>query len=65
MAEIEHYLDPEDKSHPKFAEVRSQKLRFLSSATQLSGKTELTEMEIGDAVESVKRSRCLANDGRN
>ncbi|KAJ9068526.1 Glycine--tRNA ligase 1, mitochondrial [Entomophthora muscae] len=52
MAEIEHYLDPEDKSHPKFAEVRSRKLRFLSSATQLSGKTDLTELEIGQAVDS-------------
>lgn len=52
MAEIEHYVDPEDKTHPKFLEVRTQKLRFLSSATQLLGKTDVIEMEVGEAVDS-------------
>ncbi|RKP09310.1 glycyl-tRNA synthetase [Thamnocephalis sphaerospora] len=51
MAEIEHYVDPENKDHPRFAEVKDQKLRLLPSNVQLDGKTELLEISIGDAVE--------------
>ena len=29
MAEIEHYVDPESKSHPKFEDVKDIKLKFL------------------------------------
>ncbi|KAK6198783.1 uncharacterized protein RJT21DRAFT_122417 [Scheffersomyces amazonensis] len=50
MAEIEHFVDPEDKSHPKFNQVKDIKLRFLPSGVQESGSTELIEKTIGEAV---------------
>ncbi|KAK9900813.1 glycyl-tRNA synthetase [Cystobasidium minutum MCA 4210] len=51
MAEIEHYVDPAKKKHPKFAEVKDQKLALLPKETQSAGKTELLEITIGEAVE--------------
>jgi glycyl-tRNA synthetase (class II) len=53
MAEIEHYVDPLDKAHPRFHEVKDIKLSLLPKEVQLSGKTDLTEMTIGDAVANV------------
>ena len=53
MAEIEHYVDPFDKAHPRFHEVKDIKLSLLPKEVQLSGKTDLTEMTIGDAVANV------------
>lgn len=50
MAEIEHYVDPLDKSHPRFSEVKDTKLMLLPKDVQLSGKTDLTEMSVADAV---------------
>lgn len=52
MAEIEHFLDPEDKSHPKFHEVKDVKLSFLSREIQEAGSTEPVVKTIGEAVES-------------
>lgn len=52
MAEIEHYVDPEDKSHPRFDEVKHVKLRFLPKDVQESGSNKLRECTIGEAVES-------------
>ncbi|CAN6644102.1 glycine--tRNA ligase 1, mitochondrial [Trichomonascus vanleenenianus] len=52
MAEIEHYVDPEDKSHPRFKEVSGIKLKFLSKGAQEAGKTDLLETTIGEAVSS-------------
>lgn len=40
MAEIEHFVDPLDKSHPKFIEVKDIKLSFLPREIQESGSTE-------------------------
>lgn len=34
MAEIEHFVDPLDKSHPKFGEVKDIKLSFLPRSIQ-------------------------------
>lgn len=53
MAEIEHYVDPLDKVHPRFNEVKDVKLRLLAKDVQLDGRTDLTEMTIGDAVAKV------------
>ncbi|KAI5802893.1 glycyl-tRNA synthetase [Pyronema domesticum] len=50
MAEIEHFVDPQKKSHPRFAEVKDIELRLLDKDVQLSGKTILTTKKIGDAV---------------
>lgn len=52
MAEIEHFLDPEDKSHPKFHEVKDVKLSFLPRELQEAGSTEPIVKTIGEAVES-------------
>jgi glycyl-tRNA synthetase len=59
MAEIEHFVDPEDKSHARFDEVKDVKLMLLDKNVQVEGKTELTEMSVGEAVEKVRSSSSL------
>ncbi|KZT32723.1 glycyl-tRNA synthetase [Sistotremastrum suecicum HHB10207 ss-3] len=51
MAEIEHFVDPLDKRHPRFKEVRDIKLGFLSATVQAEGKTNLSFITIGEAVD--------------
>ena len=52
MAEIEHYVDPLDKKHPRFSEIADKvSLKFLPRAIQMSGKTTTVEKTIGEAVE--------------
>ncbi|KAK6542263.1 Glycine--tRNA ligase 1, mitochondrial [Orbilia ellipsospora] len=51
MAEIEHFVDPENKSHPRFAEVADTvTLNFLPKEVQQSGKTDIIKKTIGEAV---------------
>ncbi|KOS17173.1 Glycine--tRNA ligase 1 [Escovopsis weberi] len=51
MAEIEHFVDPQGgKKHGRFHEVEGVELALLDRATQLSGKTEVRKMTIGQAV---------------
>lgn len=53
MAEIEHFVDPEGgKKHPRFSEVENVKLSLLDRKVQLSGRTEVTQMTMGDAVKT-------------
>ncbi|EPT04869.1 hypothetical protein FOMPIDRAFT_1112855 [Fomitopsis schrenkii] len=51
MAEIEHYVDPEDKSHAGFDEVREVELDLLDRHTQESGSTKVTRTTVGAAVD--------------
>ena len=51
MAEIEHYVDPEDKSHESFSDVRHIELSLLDRHVQTSGSSQVVRMSIGDAVE--------------
>ncbi|KAF8154746.1 hypothetical protein B0H34DRAFT_660422 [Crassisporium funariophilum] len=51
MAEIEHYVDPEDKKHERFNEVRDVKLTLLNRHIQEAGKSTTTEMTVGEAVD--------------
>lgn len=51
MAEIEHFVDPEDKRHEKFHEVRNIELDLLDRHVQVSGSTQITRMTIGEAVD--------------
>src|SRR5882724_8288912 len=37
MAEIEHFVDPQDKRHEKFSQVRDVQLRVLPRDTQAAG----------------------------
>lgn len=51
MAEIEHFVDPNKKYHPRFAEVADTvSLRFLNRHVQQSGKTTLISKTVGEAV---------------
>lgn len=51
MAEIEHYVDPKDKSHPYFNETASVILRFLPKDVQSAGKTNLLSVSVGEAIQ--------------
>lgn len=51
MAEIEHYVDPEDKKHDRFSDVKDVTLALLNRHVQASGRTEITQMTVGQAVE--------------
>jgi glycyl-tRNA synthetase (class II) len=57
MAEIEHYVDPLDKRHARFGEVKDVVLSLLPKDVQSEGKTDLTSMTVGEAVEKVDTSR--------
>ncbi|KAI3326388.1 glycyl-tRNA synthetase [Xylariaceae sp. AK1471] len=51
MAEIEHYVDPYGgKKHLRFNEVKDVELVLLNKETQLSGKTDVQKVPIGQAV---------------
>ncbi|ODQ80369.1 hypothetical protein BABINDRAFT_171288 [Babjeviella inositovora NRRL Y-12698] len=52
MAEIEHFVDPQDKSHASFHEVKDVTLRFLAKDVQSAGKTDIIETTVGKAVAS-------------
>ncbi|KAF4566178.1 Glycine--tRNA ligase 1, mitochondrial [Pleurotus pulmonarius] len=51
MAEIEHFVDPEDKRHERFHEVRDVVLVLLDRHVQAAGRTEVMNMSVGEAVE--------------
>ena len=51
MAEIEHFVNPDDKSHPNFASISDKELVLFGRDDQLgSGKTKT--VSVGDAVKS-------------
>ena len=51
MAEIEHFVNPDDKSHPNFSSVSNKELVLFGREDQLgSGKTKT--ISVGDAVSS-------------
>lgn len=51
MAEIEHYVDPSEKKHPRFKEVADTvTLKFLPREIQEQGRTTTVEKTIGEAV---------------
>ena len=49
MAEIEHFVDPTDKSHPKFETVADLQIRLYSATNQMSGESAKL-VRLGDAV---------------
>lgn len=53
MAEIEHFVNPEKKEHPKFDNVRNLEVTLYSAHAQESGQPMGT-MTIGDAVANVR-----------
>jgi glycyl-tRNA synthetase len=59
MAEIEHFVDPLCKDHDRFSEVAHIKLRLLCKDVQSAGKTDISEITVGEAVASV--SSCASS----
>ena len=53
MAEIEHFLDPSDKAHPKFDNVRDVEVSLYSACNQMDGKS-MEKTTIGKAVDDVR-----------
>jgi len=51
MAEIEHYVDPEDKKHERFNEVRDVKLVLLDRHVQEAGQSTTMSITVGEAVD--------------
>ena len=49
QAEAEIFIDPRDKTHPRFGEIRDIRMKFYSQAAQEKGVEE--EMTFGEAVE--------------
>jgi len=49
QAEAEIFIDPRDKSHPRFDEIADIKMKFYSQAAQEKGEEE--EMTFGEAVQ--------------
>ncbi|KAK4773545.1 hypothetical protein SAY87_028564 [Trapa incisa] len=49
LAEIEHFVDPEDKSHPKFSEVSHLEFLMFPREQQMSGQSA-TKTCLGEAV---------------
>ena len=52
MAEIEHFVDPKNKKHPRFVEVKDLILNLYSADRQLAGIGPVL-MNIGEAVKKV------------
>ncbi|KAG9008715.1 Glycine--tRNA ligase 1, mitochondrial [Tulasnella sp. JGI-2019a] len=52
MAEIEHYVDPLNKLHTRFHEVKDIKLRLLPKDVQSAGRSDLSEVTVAEAVNS-------------
>jgi glycyl-tRNA synthetase len=51
MAEVEHFMDPENKNHPKFESVAHMKLPLFSAADQEAGKRVAScETTMGEAI---------------
>ncbi|XP_073006745.1 glycine--tRNA ligase, mitochondrial 1-like [Typha latifolia] len=49
LAEIEHFVDPEDKSHPKFGDVTNLEFLMFPREEQLSAKSA-KKINLGEAV---------------
>ncbi|KAI0510584.1 hypothetical protein KFK09_011191 [Dendrobium nobile] len=49
LAEIEHFVDPEDKSHPKFVDVADLEFLMFPRELQLSGESAKL-IDLGEAV---------------
>ncbi|XAR48248.1 Glycine--tRNA ligase [Bertholletia excelsa] len=49
LAEIEHFVDPEDKSHPKYSEVANLEFLMFPRDEQVSGQSA-KKLRLGEAV---------------
>jgi len=59
LAEIEHFVDPEDKSHPKYAEVADLEFFMFPREEQMSDQSA-KRIRLGDAVSKVSFNNIVA-----
>lgn len=52
LAEIQHFFDPIQKSHPKFSKIADTQITLFSACSQMDG-TSAEKMTIGEAVDRV------------
>ena len=52
LAEIEHFVDPEDKTHPKFSDVATLEFLMFPREEQMSGHSA-KKIPLGEAVARV------------
>lgn len=52
LAEIEHFVDPQDKSHPKFSDVANLEFLMFPRDEQVSGQ-RAKRLQLGEAVSRV------------
>lgn len=57
MAEVEHFCDPDDKSHTKFNQIADTEMNLFSACAQMDGESA-KRMTIGEAV----RGALVANE---
>ncbi|PWA60601.1 hypothetical protein CTI12_AA377700 [Artemisia annua] len=61
LAEIEHFVDPDDKSHPKYSEVSDLEFLMLTSVDQETPDKAAKRLCLGDAVsEGIVNNQTLA-----
>lgn len=53
MAEIEYFVDPKNKSHPKFEDVKDVELSLYSACDQMDGRSPIA-VTVGQAVSKVR-----------
>lgn len=53
MAEIEHFFDPSDNTHPKFDNARDVEVSLYSASNQMDG-APMVKTTIGKAVDDVR-----------
>jgi len=58
LAEIEHFVDPQDKSHPKYGEVADLEFLMFPREQQMSGQSA-KKILLRDAVSKVGLLSCL------
>jgi glycyl-tRNA synthetase len=51
MGEIEHFYDPINKSHPRFAEVKDEFIPLYSKECQIQLTEPITNMTVAEAVQ--------------
>jgi glycyl-tRNA synthetase len=51
MAEIEHFVDPQDKSHPKFESVQDMTIPLWRASAQEENTPVINDLTLKDAVE--------------
>jgi glycyl-tRNA synthetase len=52
MAEIEHFVDPDEKSHPRFEEIKHVVMPLYSKENQMAACGAVS-VSMGEAVKSV------------